>query len=39
VAVRQAWQAAVEDIPLADYAKSHPELRQSIETFGGGRNG
>ncbi|MBX3567956.1 MAG: ribulose-bisphosphate carboxylase large subunit family protein [Rhizobiaceae bacterium] len=39
VAVRQAWQAAVDGIPLDDYAKTHPELRQSIEKFGGGTNG
>ena len=36
VAVQQAWQAAVEGIPLDDYARFHPELRQSIEKFGGG---
>lgn len=34
VAVKQAWQAAVDGIPLAEFAKSHVELRQSIEKFG-----
>ena len=36
IAVRQAWQAAVEGIPLDDYAWTHEELRQSIEKFGSG---
>lgn len=34
-AVRQAWEAAVQAIPLAVYAKDHPELAQSIAKFGG----
>jgi ribulose-bisphosphate carboxylase large chain len=34
VAVQQAWAAAVEGIPLDTYARSHSELRQSIEKFG-----
>lgn len=34
VAVQQAWAAAVEDIPLQTYARSHTELRQAIEKFG-----
>jgi ribulose-bisphosphate carboxylase large chain len=33
-AVRQAWEAAVADIPLADYARTHRELAQSLEKFG-----
>jgi len=33
-AVRQAWEAAVEGITLSDYARTHPELQQSIEKFG-----
>lgn len=37
-AVRQAWEAAVEGIPLDTYARSHPELAQSIEKFADGRN-
>ena len=38
-AVRQAWQAAVQGIPLATYAKEHPELAQSIAKFGGSKDG
>jgi 3-oxoisoapionate-4-phosphate decarboxylase len=34
-AVRQAWDAAVQGVPLADYAKDHPELAQSLKKFGG----
>ena len=33
-AVRQAWEAAVAGIALPDYARSHPELAASLETFG-----
>jgi ribulose-bisphosphate carboxylase large chain len=36
-AVQQAWQAAVEGIALADYARSHVELARSIEKFGDGK--
>ena len=36
-AVLQAWQAAVEDIALADYARDHAELARSIEKFGDGK--
>jgi ribulose 1,5-bisphosphate carboxylase large subunit-like protein len=32
--LQQAWQAAVDDIPLAEYAASHPELKAALETFG-----
>jgi ribulose-bisphosphate carboxylase large chain len=32
--LRQAWEAATKEIPLADYARDHIELRQSIEKFG-----
>ncbi len=35
-AVRQAWEAAVADIPFDDYARGHPELAQSIAKFGQG---
>ena len=38
-AVQQAWQAAVADIPLVDYARTHPELARSIEKFGDGKAG
>lgn len=37
VAVQQAWEAAVADIPLEEFAKSHPELKQSLEKFGDGK--
>jgi 3-oxoisoapionate-4-phosphate decarboxylase len=33
-AVRQAWEAAVEGIPLASYATAHPELAQALAKFG-----
>lgn len=33
-AIRQAWEATVEGIPLAAYAKTHRELAQSLEKFG-----
>ncbi|MGC4033135.1 MAG: ribulose-bisphosphate carboxylase large subunit family protein [Tepidisphaeraceae bacterium] len=32
-ALRQAWEAAVAGVTLEDYAKSHAELRQSMEKF------
>ena len=35
-AVQQAWQAAVDGIPLAKFALKHPELARSIEKFGDG---
>jgi ribulose-bisphosphate carboxylase large chain len=38
-AIRQAWDAAANEIPLDDYAKNHPELRQSLEHFGPRRLG
>jgi ribulose-bisphosphate carboxylase large chain len=31
VAMRQAWEAAVGGIPLADYAREHPELEHALE--------
>ncbi|WP_075289356.1 3-oxo-isoapionate-4-phosphate decarboxylase OiaX [Pararhizobium arenae] len=36
-AVQQAWEAAVADIPLEDYARTHPELAASIEKFADGK--
>ena len=33
-AVRQAWEAAVEGVPLATYARTHPELGRALEKFG-----
>jgi 3-oxoisoapionate-4-phosphate decarboxylase len=35
-AVKQAWEAAVQNVPLADYARHHPELAQSIAKFADG---
>ena len=37
-AVQQAWQATVEGIDLETYARSHPELDQSLKKFGGNPN-
>jgi 3-oxoisoapionate-4-phosphate decarboxylase len=37
-AVQQAWQATVEGIDLETYAAGHPELKQSLEKFGGNPN-
>ncbi|MBV9124125.1 MAG: ribulose-bisphosphate carboxylase large subunit family protein [Planctomycetes bacterium] len=37
-ALRQAWEAAVAGVPLEQYAQEHPELRQSLTTFGGIRH-
>jgi len=37
-AIQQAWQAAVADIPLDDYAKNHPELAASIAKFSDGKD-
>jgi ribulose 1,5-bisphosphate carboxylase large subunit-like protein len=34
LSLRQAWQAAVEDIPLTEYAKHHQELKAALEMFG-----
>jgi 3-oxoisoapionate-4-phosphate decarboxylase len=36
-AVKQAWEAAVQGIPLNDYAKHRYELAQSITTFSDGK--
>jgi ribulose-bisphosphate carboxylase large chain len=33
-AQQQAWEAAIKGIPLHEYARSHPELQQTIEKFG-----
>jgi 3-oxoisoapionate-4-phosphate decarboxylase len=35
-AVKQAWEAAVQGIALEAYARSHPELAQSIAKFANG---
>lgn len=33
-AIRQAWEAAANEIPLDEFALGHSELRQSLEFFG-----
>lgn len=33
-AIRQAWEAAVQGVSLADYAKDHTELAQALRKFG-----
>ena len=33
-ALRQAWEAAAAGVALEDYARTHPELRQSLEFYG-----
>ncbi len=32
--IRQAWEAALERVPLAEYARDRIELRQALERFG-----
>jgi ribulose-bisphosphate carboxylase large chain len=32
--LQQAWEAAVQDIPLAAYANANPELKSALEAFG-----
>jgi ribulose-bisphosphate carboxylase large chain len=32
-ALRQAWEAAAAGVPLEDFARHHPELRQALEKF------
>ncbi|MBS3647812.1 ribulose-bisphosphate carboxylase large subunit family protein [Pseudaminobacter sp. 19-2017] len=36
-AVQQAWEAAVQDIPLDEYARTHLELRHAIDKFAEGK--
>ncbi len=33
--IRQGWEAALAGTPLDEYAASHPELRQAMETYSG----
>ncbi len=33
-ALRQAWEAAAAGIPLDEYSREHPELRQSLDFYG-----
>ena len=32
-ALRQAWEAAIAGVPLADAARAHAELRQALQKF------
>jgi ribulose-bisphosphate carboxylase large chain len=34
--IQQAWEAAAQEIALDDYARTHPELRATLDTFGKG---
>jgi ribulose-bisphosphate carboxylase large chain len=34
--MKQGWEAAVKGIPMAEYAKSHPELQRAIAKYGKG---
>lgn len=34
LSVRQAWEAAMQGIPLEQYAATHAELRRALEKFG-----
>jgi ribulose 1,5-bisphosphate carboxylase large subunit-like protein len=36
--VQQAWQATVEGVDLAEYAREHIELDQSLKKFGANPN-
>jgi ribulose 1,5-bisphosphate carboxylase large subunit-like protein len=31
--LQQAWEAAVEGIPAAEFATGHPELRAALDKF------
>jgi ribulose-bisphosphate carboxylase large chain len=33
--LHQAWEAAANGIPLAEYAREHVELRTAMEAFAG----
>ncbi|MFN3649308.1 MAG: ribulose-bisphosphate carboxylase large subunit family protein [Armatimonadota bacterium] len=33
IAIRQAWAAAVEGVPLEEYTRERPELRRQLEKF------
>jgi ribulose-bisphosphate carboxylase large chain len=32
--IRQAWDAIAQGIPVAEYARTHPELQAALEAFG-----
>jgi 3-oxoisoapionate-4-phosphate decarboxylase len=36
-AVKQAWEAAAQGVPLDVFARDHRELAQSIESFANGK--
>lgn len=36
-ALQQAWEAAVKGIPLAEFARNHPELAATLAKFGSAR--
>ncbi len=38
-AIRQAWEAATQGIPLEVFGREHIELRQAIEKYGGLKGG
>jgi ribulose-bisphosphate carboxylase large chain len=33
--IQQGWEAALQGIPLATHARSHPELQQAVDMYGG----
>jgi ribulose-bisphosphate carboxylase large chain len=35
--IQQAWEAAARGVTLEEYARDHPELRQTLDKFGGKR--
>lgn len=35
MSLRQSWEAAMEGVPLADYARTRPALARALETYGG----
>jgi len=34
-ALREAWEAAVDGVPLADHARTRPALAQALEAYRG----
>ncbi len=34
LSLQQAWQAAIHNVPLPEYATTHPELKAALELFG-----
>jgi ribulose-bisphosphate carboxylase large chain len=31
--LQQAWEAAIKDIPVTEFAADHPELRAALDAF------